>query len=355
MAVKETGVSYYGISYPEHAEQDFKEMIEHNCNAVILALSEFDIDFWFPNIVKVAKVAKHLGLKVYLDTWGIGKWFGGEPPSIFLTNNAGNRQVSAFTNTPLSAACFNTRAFRDYFYDICEKLALEVDADGFFWDEPHYALPKSYASITGGPGDDWSCRCPVCQKKFEQLYGYVMPSMLTKEVIAFRENSALEILETASRRIKQIRPDSKIVCCVHATINNYYVKENRGYDNWDKVGKVDVFDVFSTTIISYKLPRSYFKSITQQTLDIAKKYGRGSQRWLMNYFQEPDNIEEIKEIVHLYADMGVESLFAWTYRGGHGTVLGPPHALQMWDMLGEAYGEVLEKDYAINDKKKKRK
>mgnify|MGYP001034895254 CR=1 FL=1 len=352
MSVKETGVSYYGISYPEHAEKDFREMIEHNCNAVILALSEFDIDFWFPNIVKVAKVAKDLGLKVYLDTWGIGKWFGGEPPSIFLTNNSGNRQVSAFTNEPLSAACFNTKAFRDYFYDICEKLALEVDAHGFFWDEPHYALPKSYASITGGPGDDWSCRCTVCQKKFEQLYGYEMPRILTKEVVAFRESSALEILETASRIIKQIRPDSKIVCCVHATINNYYVKENRGYDNWDKVGKVDVFDVFSTTIISYKLPRSYFNSITERTLDIAKKYGKGSQRWLMNYFQEPDKIEEIKEIVHLYSEMGVESLFAWTYRGGHGTVLAPPHALEMWDMLGEAYGEVLDKNYLITNKKK---
>ena len=48
MAVKETGVSYYGLCYPEHARKDFEEMIAHNCNAVILALTEFDIDFWFP-------------------------------------------------------------------------------------------------------------------------------------------------------------------------------------------------------------------------------------------------------------------------------------------------------------------
>jgi hypothetical protein len=347
MGVKETGVSYYGISYPEHAEKDFKEMIQHNCNAVVLALSEFDIDFWFPNIIAVTKVARDLGLKVYLDTWGIGKWFGGEPPSIFLTNNPGNRQVSAFTNELLPAACFNTRAFQDYFYGICEKLASEVEADGFFWDEPHYALPKSYASITGGAGDDWSCRCPVCQQKFQELYGYEMPRILTKEVIAFRENAALGILETASRKIKQIRAGSKIICCVHATINTYYVKENRGYDDWHKVGKVDAFDVFSTTIISYKLPRSFFQAITQQTVDIARKYGKGSQRWLMNYYQEPERIEEIKEIVRLYAGMGVESLFAWTYRGGYGTVLAAPHALEMWDMLGEAYREVLSKEHSI--------
>ncbi|MCS2890522.1 hypothetical protein NXY11_22005 [Parabacteroides faecis] len=347
MSVKETGVSYYGISYPEHAKKDFQEMIEHNCNAVILALSEFDIDFWFPNIIEITKVAKGMGLKVYLDTWGIGKWFGGEPASNFLTNNPKNRQVSAFSNELLPAACFNTKAFRDYFYGICEKLATEVDADGFFWDEPHYALPKSYASITGGPGDDWSCRCPVCQKKFEEEYGYEMPKIMTKEVIEFRENSALEILKHASELIKSIRPNSRITCCVHATINTYYVKENRGYDNWDKVCKVDVFDVFSTTIINYSLPRSYFKSITQRTINAAKQHGKSSQRWLMGYYNEPEKMEEIKDIVHLYDDMGVESLFAWTYRGGYGTVLAAPHALEMWDMLGEAYGEVLDKEYSL--------
>lgn len=347
MKVKETGVSYYGISYPEHAKKDFEEMIAHHCNAVIFALSEFDIDFWFPNIVEIAKLAKDMGLKVYLDTWGIGKWFGGEPPSNFLTNNAGNRQVSAFTGELLPAACFNTRAFQEYFYRICEKLAQEVESDGFFWDEPHYALPKSYASITGGPGDDWACRCNICQSKFEAHYGYTMPKIMTREVVSFRENAALEILVEASKRIKQIRPSSKIVCCVHATINNYYVKEGRGYDDWDKVAGTDVFDVFSTTILNYALPRSYFKSITQRTLDAAHKHGKESQRWIMNYHQAPEKVEELKEIVHLYAGMGVDSLFAWTYRGGHGTVLAAPGALQMWDMLGEAYGEVLDPKYKI--------
>lgn len=347
MSVKETGVSYYGLSYPEHAKVDFREMIDHNCNAVVLALTEFDIDFWFPNIIEITKVAKEMGLKVYLDTWGIGKWFGGEQTSLFLTNSTGNRQVSALTGESLPAACFNTPAFRDYFYRICEKLAHEVPADGFFFDEPHYQLPKGIASITGGVADDWSCRCPICQKKFENQYGYPMPKMLTPEVIQFRENEALEIVRTASEKMKAIRPDWKIIMCVHATQNSYYVTERRGYDNWDKVGAEKSIDVFSTTIINYSLPMNFFKNITQRTVDIAKKYDKGNQRWLMGYYQEPENMEKIKEICHLYKDMGVESLFAWTYRGGHGTVLAAPHALQMWDMLGEAYGEVLDPDCSI--------
>lgn len=351
MNVKETGVSYYGVGYPDHAEKDFREMIEHNCNAVILALSEFDIDFWLPSIMQVARTAKNLGLKVYLDTWGIGKWFGGEPASNFLTNNVRNRQVSALTGESLPNACFNTEAFREYFYGICEKLATEVDAaDGFFWDEPHYALPKSLASITGGAADDWSCRCPVCQQKFKNIYGYEMPKILSSEVIQFRENQALEIIRTASEKIKAIRPDSKIICCVHATQNSYYVTERRGYDNWDKVGKEKAIDVFSTTIINYSLPLSFFKNITKRTVDIAKKYGKGNQRWIMGYYNEPENLDYVKDIAHLYDEMGVESIFAWTYRGGAGTVLAAPHALELWDKIGEAYGEVLDPECNLNKK-----
>src|SRR5690606_6014178 len=171
--------------------------------------------------------------------------------------------------------------------------------------------------------------------------------VLTKEVISFREDQALEILEEGAIRIKKIRPDSKVICCVHATINTYYVKENRGYDDWNKVSSVDSFDVFSTTILNYKLPREYFKSITQRTVDAARKHGKESQRWIMNYYQQPEDINEIKEIVHLYSDMGVDSLFAWTYRGGDGTVLAAPNALDMWKILGEAYGEVLNEKYRI--------
>ena len=83
MTVRETGVSYYGLSYVEHARRDFQEMLEHNCSAVLLALSEFDLDFWRPNLREVAHAARDMGLTVYLDTWGIGKWFGGEPPKLW--------------------------------------------------------------------------------------------------------------------------------------------------------------------------------------------------------------------------------------------------------------------------------
>jgi hypothetical protein len=101
--------------------------------------------------------------------------------------------------------------------------------------------------------------------------------------------------------------------------------------------------VLSTTILSYQLPRSFFRSITERTLQAAARHGKGNQRWVMGYYQQPENLSEIGDIVRLYGDMGVESIFSWTYRGGYGTVLAAPRALEVWDALGKAYGDVLKR------------
>ena len=121
------------------------------------------------------------------------------------------------------------------------------------------------------------------------------------------------------------------------------LSESRGYDDWDRVAASGACDVLSTTILSYQLPRSFFRSITQRTVDVARRHGVGSQRWIMGYFQEPENLDEIRDVVQRYADMGVQSLFTWTYRGGHGTVLAAPRAREVWDAIGKAYGQVLHR------------
>src|SRR5690606_8218676 len=125
LASTHTATSYYGLSYVEHAAADFQEMKTHGCTTVILAITEFDFDFWRPNIPKIVAKAHELGLRVLLDPWGIGKYFGGEQVSLFLQNNTENRQVSALTGEKLPYACFNTNSFRDYFQRICLALARE--------------------------------------------------------------------------------------------------------------------------------------------------------------------------------------------------------------------------------------
>ena len=81
-------------------------------------------------------------------------------------------------------------------------------------------------------------------KKFQDYYGYEMPRIMNDDVKQFRWREALAILEDTSREIKAINASLEITCCVHATMNTYYVTEQRGYDNWDAVAACPYFDVF---------------------------------------------------------------------------------------------------------------
>lgn len=341
MAIKHTGISYYGLNYVEHAERDFQEMLEHGCDTVILAITEFDMDFWFPNINPIVKKAHEMGLRVLADTWGIGKYFGGEQISLFLQNNTEHRQVSAYTGEKLNAACFNSQSFRDYFNGICLKLARETEVDGFFWDEPHYALPEG---LINGGGHDWTCRCNECMRKFKDHYGYEMPRIANDDVRSFRWREALFTLSDVSRRIKEVNPNLEITCCVHATLDTYYVTELRGYDRWEMVAACPYFDVFSSTIIGWGQPKSVFTDITKRTVDIARKYGKQCERWIMGYYEQPEDFDEIDRVIDLYESMGVDRIAAWTYRGGYGTNLASRDALALWDRIGENYKRVLKRE-----------
>jgi hypothetical protein len=341
--VTETGVSYYGISYPEHARKDFQEIKAHNCNAILLSLTEFDLFFWKPTIPKIVDEAKKLGLKVYLNTWGIGKFFGGEAPSIFLQEcSIFDKQWTAISEEPIAAASPSSPAFREYFWSILADLARTCDADGFFWDEPHYAMPVfpiSYQSTS-----DFTCRNPVTQKIFKDKYGYDMPKTLTKTVLKFRFDQANEILIEGSRIVKSINPALTVTQCSLPADNHFYLSHARGFDDWEQIAFNPNYDVFSTSIlVDGNDPLVAHRNLARKTVQLAKLNHKKSQRWIQSFFRSPEDLNTIKEIVKVYAEEGVDSIFSWTYRAGQGTILSAPEPKKVWDILGEAYGEVLNK------------
>ena len=103
------------------------------------------------------------------------------------------------------------------------------------------------------------------------------------------------------------------------------------------------FDVFSTTIINWSLPDSFFQEITERTVAVARKYGKESERWLMGYNKRPEKWEQIDHVVDMYEAAGVDRLATWTYRGGYGTSVAAKDALELWDNIGRNYKRVLKK------------
>ena len=111
--VKELGVAYYGNVFLDHARQDFKEMQEHGCNAVLLAMSEYDYVNWRDHYFEMARIVKkEFDFNVYLNFWAWGRVFGGEAPSFFLVKDTENRQIYSKTQKPLPAACFMRKPFQ---------------------------------------------------------------------------------------------------------------------------------------------------------------------------------------------------------------------------------------------------
>lgn len=101
-------------------------------------------------------------------------------------------------------------------------------------------------------------------------------------------------------------PAQEITICVHATLNTYYVTEQRGYDDWERVAASPYFDVFSTTIVSWELPEPFFRSIAERTAAVAKKYNKQSERWLMGYYRQPDDFAQIDRMTDLYESLGID-------------------------------------------------
>jgi hypothetical protein len=177
----------------------------------------------------------------------------------------------------------------------------------------------------------------------DERYGYPMPKVLTDQVKKFRRNQAALILQKASRLVKSIRKEWSVTQCSLPAENNYYLSQERGYDDWEQVAATPEYDIFSTSIVtSYDVPLAVHERLAVKTVELARKNSKKSQRWVMSYFESPADLDMIRQIIRCYANAGLDSIFSWTYRAGQGTVLSAPEPERVWETLGAAYGEVLE-------------
>ncbi len=328
--VRELGVSYYGFHYPDRAEEDFLEIIDYNCNAVLLAVSEYDYQVWYPNVVKIAEMARNLGLTVYVNPWAFGKVFGGEPSSIFLQENVNNRQVLT-KEFPIVGACFNTEAFRKYFFDAISKLAEEDVFDGFFWDEPHY--------IITGSKEIYSCVCPTCRQLFKEQYGYDMPEKVNEDIFEFKERTILDFIEQSSKLVKKIDSKKSVTVCLMP----FFTAEEQGA-SWEKVCSIKELDVFGTdpywSLIQKDL--DFVSTTSEETVKLAKKYDKKSQLWIQGFLIPAGKEEEIREAGKIIGNSGVDSVFTWAYRACEGSIVQSENPKKVWTIIKEVYAELKE-------------
>jgi hypothetical protein len=336
--VRETGVSYYGCTQPDHAREDFKEMIAHNCNAVQFAISEFDCEHWWPSIKEITRIAKNeFGLTVHVSLWGFGKVFGGEPISAFLQDHEDCRQIMAESGRSCAAACINT-GFRDHYLSWVKAFARDLSWEYLFQDEPHYAIST---------GKEWTCRCPTCQQLFKEKFGHRMPKELTNEALKFREDSLVGLLLDAARLVKSMDPNRKVITCLLPGGG-----EESGIGDWSKIASAKDIDVLSTDPYPYVFGkpamRPYVSEVTRKALKLSKDHNKMTQIWVELFAVPANKTEEVKETIKLIDELEVEgkkvdSIFCWSYRATRGTTISCTKPDLAWKLAGEAFGEVLKK------------
>ncbi len=335
--VKELGVAYYGNLFPDRAREDLKEMSDHGCNSVLIALSEYDWIIWKKNIYKICEIAKEFEFSVHVNLWAWGGVFGGEAPSFFLHNNDNYRQVLSKTeNDPskikkVPAACFNTPKFKEYMFKAIEQIARKEIIDGFFWDEPHY----HYISSRSG---EFTCRCNICQNLFKKMYKKEMPITITDEVSEFKEKMVINFLKEISQKVKDINPTIKnTICLVPPPLET-------GITDWDNVcaSLKDSIDVFSSDPywLLYKKSLDYVDKYTKKTVELAKKYGLESQLWCLAFLVPRKKESQLKEAIKIFDKYNVDSIFSWCYRGAEGMSISCRDPKEVWRVIGKAYNEL---------------
>ncbi len=328
----ELGVTYHGNVYLDNARSDFKEMQDHGCNAVLLAMSEYDFTHWRGQYYKMAKIAnEEFGFTVYINFWAWGRIFGGEAPSVFLSNNTQFRQIFSETQTAFPAACFNTKTFQNYIKSAIKKVSQVKAIRGFFWDEPHFAYSKENIFPTK-LSPYYVCNCATCKNLFLQRYHYEMPQKENEDVIAFKEKSLVQFLQDLCKTVKKTDQSKRNIICVMPS------QSTTGLSHWDKIC-FNEMDMLATDPywLLYQKDMNWVQDESEKLIRIARKHGKLAQLWLLAFAIPKNREPELKTAVNIMSNSGADSIFAWLYRGGLQTSIKSKNPQLVWKTVGEAF------------------
>jgi len=295
----QTGVAYFEGRAPRHTSRDLDDMVESGCTYVINCYSEFDVRYAPDSMRRLVADTKARGLGVWLDPWGIGEVFGGEPFSRFGAVHPEARQVGS-NGQANTHACLNQPAFRAWVHDWVDAAAA-AGAETIFWDEPTWEIR----------GDVWSCRCERCQALFRERTGAAMPVEFVSEVKLFLEVSMADLLSDACTyaRAKGIE-NALCIMPPEAT--------NPGFTDWDRAASIEGLDNFGTDPYWYSFggdPAEYVGRHTRATVEVAERHGLDHHVWVQAFEVPAGREAEIGIAIDAAADAGATNIAAWSYDG----------------------------------------
>jgi len=286
------GTSYFDSRDPEHVVRDLERMKKDGLTFVVHTFSEHDAEFYFDTIKKLVKMTHDLGMKVYLDPWGVGKIFGGEPYSRLVMTHVMGRQMSADEKL-LPAMCPNSPEFMEYMKKWVE-MAAETGADYIFWDEPHFHRD--------------GCYCDYCILKFDDTIGGSIFSAREDVRREFFEDSLVELMD-------------RLVKLAHSKgLKNALCLLPRGDESyWRKFYEIRELDIIGTDPYWRGMEddefKKYFNYYTERVVRLGKEYGKEPQIWIQAFDVRSGEEWRISYAVKKAMDMGVKNFASWSFKG----------------------------------------
>lgn len=330
----ETGVSYFGNRWPHHFIKDINDIKSNHCTFVVHTFSENDFYFARGTMEKMFRATLDQNLGCWADPWGVMGLFGGEAFSAFVPRHLDACQVLN-NGKIVPAACPSAEETRSEM-KLWIDAALEAGADTIFWDEPHLFIPE-WERSGFAPRESWACRCTRCLERFRKEFGGIMPTNLTPELRAFRQNLMIDFLGELIAYTKS-QGAKNAVCLLPVG------EASRESLPWERVSSLPGIDIFGTDpywLIFKRDVQEFVNEQSRKIVAICQKNNIQPHIWVQAFKVPAGHESEIELALTTARTEGITILAAWGYRGCEAlSEIACERPIEAWKAVGRAYSQL---------------
>ncbi len=268
------GVSYFGTRDLRWVKRDLEEIKRANFNYVIQTFSEEDLKYYRINLKEIIYESFKRNLEVFVDPWGVGKYFGGEPPSFFTSEYPDECIVPGKKREPV--ACPNSREFKNLM-KVWSHCAIESGADGIFIDEPKLLNKK--------------CFCKSCNGKILKESGINFLKWLAK--FWKRENKKVSI------------------CLLPSSLKKDFLEIFFKSKDFDIIG-TDPYPV----LFKEKFEEES-KNVVKVLKDYKKVYNKEIEIWIQGFKLKKEEENYIKNFYEFLKKENIDRVSFWAFMGSY--------------------------------------